>query len=119
MEEKILYGIDARQALLRGAAQLANVAKITLGPCGRNVVLNRHFGVPLVTNDGATIAKEIFLPDVFENMGAQLVTSASLKTNNLVGDGTTSAIVLTYAMMEESVRLVEAGYNPIRLVCVR
>lgn len=115
MEEKILYGIDARQALLRGAAQLANVAKITLGPCGRNVVLNRHFGVPLVTNDGATIAKEIFLPDVFENMGAQLVTSASLKTNNLVGDGTTSAIVLTYAMMEESVRLVEAGYNPIRL----
>lgn len=115
MEEKVLYGIDARRVLLRGAKQLADVAKITLGPCGRNVVLNRHFGVPLVTNDGATIAKEIFLPDVFENMGAQLVKSASLNTNNLVGDGTTSAIVLTHAMMEESVHLVEAGYNPIRL----
>lgn len=115
MEERILYGIEARKALLRGAEQLCAVARVTLGPAGRHVVLNRHFGVPLVTNDGATIAKEIFLPDVFENMGAQLVAAASSKTNDQVGDGTTSAIVLTHAMMAEGVRLVEAGFNPVRL----
>lgn len=113
--EQILYGTDARRALLHGAKQLYNVARVTLGPAGRNVVLNRHFGTPLVTNDGATIAKEIFLSDVFENMGARLVAEASSKTNTQVGDGTTTAIVLTYSMMEEGVKLVEAGFNPVML----
>lgn len=113
--EQILYGAEARRALLRGAKQLYDVARVTLGPAGRNVVLNRHFGTPLVTNDGATIAKEIFLTDIFENMGARLVAETSIKTNTQVGDGTTTAIVLTYSMMEEGVRLVEAGFNPVLL----
>lgn len=113
--ENILQGTQARKALLKGAKQLCNVAQGTLGPGGRNVVLNRHFGVPLVTNDGATIAKEIFLPDIFENMGAQLVAQAATRTNMQAGDGTTTAIVLTTAMMEEGVKLVEAGFNPVRL----
>ena len=93
--------------------QLAEVARVTLGPCGRNVVLDRHFGVPLITNDGATIAKEIQLKDPFENMGAQLVRSVSSRTNDLVGDGTTTAIVLTQAMIREGLRCVEAGANPV------
>lgn len=113
--EQILYGAEARRALLLGAKQLYDVARVTLGPAGRNVVLNRHFGTPLVTNDGATIAKEIFLADIFENMGARLVAETSIKTNTQVGDGTTTAIVLTYSMMEEGVRLVEAGFNPVLL----
>ena len=113
MENNILFGAEARQALMRGVNKLANVAKVTLGPCGRNVVLDRHFGAPLITNDGVTIAKEIYLKDPFENMGAQLVRSVSGRTNDVVGDGTTTAIVLTQAMISEGLRCVEAGANPV------
>ena len=115
MDKNILFGIEARRALMQGVNQLANVAKITLGPCGRNVVLDRHFGAPLITNDGVTIAKEIQLPDPFENMGAQIVRSVSSKTNDVVGDGTTTSIVLTQAMICDGVRCVEAGAQPVFL----
>ena len=113
LDETILFGAQARNALLRGVNKLANVARVTLGPCGRNVVLDRHFGTPLVTNDGVTIAKEILLGDPFENMGAQLVRSVSSRTNDLVGDGTTTAIVLSQSLIQEGVRCVEAGANPV------
>ena len=113
--EITLYGTEARMALARGAAKIAKVASVTYGPCGRNVVLNRHFGTPVVTNDGVTIASEIFIPDEFENMGAMLVRSVSQKTNDTVGDGTTTAIVLMHSMMQEGVRFVEAGCNPVLL----
>lgn len=115
MEENILFGAEARRALMRGVDRLAEVVKVTLGPCGRNVVLDRHFGTPLVTNDGVTIAKEVILSDPFERMGAQLVRSVSSKTNDVVGDGTTTAIVLAQAMIREGVRCVEAGANPVFL----
>ncbi len=115
MEQNILVGSEARQALTRGVSQLAEVVKVTLGPCGRNVVLDRHFGTPLVTNDGVTISKEVVLRDPFERMGAQLVRSVSSKTNDVVGDGTTTAIVLAQALIQESVRCVEAGANPVFL----
>ena len=115
LDNTILFGSEARSALLRGVNKLSNVARVTLGPCGRNVVLDRHFGTPLVTNDGVTIAKEILLGDPFENMGAQLVRSVSGKTNDLVGDGTTTAIVLSQSMIQEGVRCVEAGANPVFL----
>ena len=115
LDETILFGAQARNALLRGVNKLANVARVTLGPCGRNVVLDRHFGTPPVTNDGVTIAKEILLGDPFENMGAQLVRSVSSRTNDLVGDGTTTAIVLSQSLIQEGVRCVEAGANPVFL----
>ena len=115
MEKNILFGPEARGALMRGIDSLAEVVKVTLGPCGRNVVLDRHFGTPLVTNDGAAIAKEILLSDPFERMGAQLVRSVSSKTNDVVGDGTTTSIVLAQAMIREGVRCVEAGANPVFL----
>lgn len=115
MEKNILFGAEARRALMRGVDRLAEVVKVTLGPCGRNVVLDRHFGTPLVTNDGVTIAKEVILSDPFERMGAQLVRSVSSKTNDVVGDGTTTAIVLAQAMIREGVRCVEAGANPVFL----
>ena len=112
MSKKILYGEDARRALERGVNQLANTVKVTLGPKGRNVVLDKKYGAPLITNDGVTIAKEIELDDPFENMGAQLVKEVSTKTNDVAGDGTTTATVLAQAMIREGIKNVAAGANP-------
>lgn len=113
MESRMIFGEEARGALVRGVNKLANTARVTLGPCGRNVVLDRRLGAPVITNDGVTIAKEIFLKDPFENMGAQLVRVVSAKTNDVVGDGTTTAIVLAQAMITEGVKQVAAGANPV------
>ena len=115
MAKITLYGEEARKALERGVNQLANAVKITLGPKGRNVVLDRHFGVPLITNDGVTIAKEMYLKDPFENMGAQLVKEVSSKTNDVAGDGTTTATILAQAMISEGVKNVAAGANPVMM----
>ncbi|MBP3389344.1 MAG: chaperonin GroEL, partial [Clostridia bacterium] len=112
MAKQILYGEDARKALQAGVDQLANTVKITLGPKGRNVVLDRKFGAPLITNDGVTIAKEIELDDAFENMGAQLVKEVSTKTNDVAGDGTTTATLLAQALIREGMKNVAAGANP-------
>ena len=112
MSKEILYGEDARKALERGVNQLADTVKVTLGPKGRNVVLDKKFGSPLITNDGVTIAKEIELEDSFENMGAQLVKEVSTKTNDVAGDGTTTATVLAQAMVREGIKNVAAGANP-------
>ncbi len=113
MAKEILYGIDARNALLRGVDKLANTVKITLGPKGRNVVLDKKYGSPLITNDGVTIAKEIELEDSCENMGAQLVREVASKTNDAAGDGTTTATLLTQAFIREGMKNVAAGANPI------
>ncbi|MBE6763724.1 MAG: chaperonin GroEL [Ruminococcaceae bacterium] len=113
MAKVILYGEDARKALQAGVDQLANTVKITLGPRGRNVVLDKKFGAPLITNDGVTIAKEIELDDPFENMGAQLVKEVSTKTNDVAGDGTTTATLLAQALIREGMKNVAAGANPI------
>ena len=115
MAKEILYGIDARNALLRGVDKLANTVKITLGPKGRNVVLDKKYGSPLITNDGVTIAKEIELEDPAENMGAQLVKEVASKTNDAAGDGTTTATLLTQAFIREGMKNVTAGANPIVL----
>ena len=112
MAKDILYGEDARKALERGVNKLADTVKITLGPKGRNVVLDKKFGSPLITNDGVTIAKEIELEDAFENMGAQLVKEVATKTNDVAGDGTTTATLLAQAMVREGVKNVAAGANP-------
>ena len=112
MSKEIIYGEDARKALERGVNALANTVKVTLGPKGRNVVLDKKFGAPLITNDGVTIAKEIELDDQFENMGAQLVKEVSTKTNDVAGDGTTTATVLAQAMIREGIKNVAAGANP-------
>ncbi len=112
MAKKIIYGEDARKALLSGVNQLADTVKITLGPRGRNVVLDKKFGSPLITNDGVTIAKEIELEDPFENMGAQLVKEVSTKTNDVAGDGTTTATLLAQALIREGMKNVAAGANP-------
>ena len=112
MAKQILYGEEARRSLQRGVDQLADTVKVTLGPKGRNVVLDKKFGTPLITNDGVTIAKEIELEDAFENMGAQLVTEVATKTNDLAGDGTTTATVLAQAMIQEGMKNVAAGANP-------
>ncbi len=112
MSKQILYGEDARKALERGVNELANTVKVTLGPKGRNVVLDKKYGAPLITNDGVTIAKEIELDDPFENMGAQLVKEVSTKTNDVAGDGTTTATVLAQAMIREGIKNVAAGANP-------
>lgn len=112
MAKEIIYGEDARKALERGVNELANTVKVTLGPKGRNVVLDKKFGAPLITNDGVTIAKEIELDDPFENMGAQLVKEVSTKTNDVAGDGTTTATVLAQAMIREGIKNVAAGANP-------
>ena len=112
MAKQIIYGEEARRALERGINQLADTVKITLGPKGRNVVLDKKFGAPLITNDGVTIAKEIDLEDPFENMGAQLVKEVSTKTNDVAGDGTTSATVLAQAIIKEGLKNVAAGANP-------
>jgi chaperonin GroEL len=112
MAKDILYGQDARHALERGINQLADTVKITLGPKGRNVVLGKKFGAPLITNDGVTIAKEIELEDAFENMGAQLVKEVATKTNDVAGDGTTTATLLAQALVREGLKNVAAGANP-------
>jgi len=115
MAKQILFGAEARNALERGVDQLANTLRVTLGPKGRNVVLDKKFGTPLITNDGVTIAKEIELEDAFENMGAQLVKEVATKTNDVAGDGTTTATVLAQAMIQEGMKNVAAGANPIIL----
>ena len=112
MAKQIIYGEDARKALLSGINQLADTVKITLGPKGRNVVLDKKFGAPLITNDGVTIAKEVELDDPFENMGAQLVKEVATKTNDVAGDGTTTATLLAQAIMREGMKNVAAGANP-------
>ena len=112
MAKQIAYGEDARKALKSGIDQLADTVKITLGPKGRNVVLDKKFGAPLITNDGVTIAKEIELDDPFENMGAQLVKEVSIKTNDAAGDGTTTATLLAQALIREGMKNVTAGANP-------
>ncbi|MCI5975484.1 MAG: chaperonin GroEL [Clostridiales bacterium] len=115
MAKQIKYGDEARKALEAGVNTLADTVKITLGPKGRNVVLDKKFGAPLITNDGVTIAKEIELPDPFENMGAQLVKEVSTKTNDVAGDGTTTAVVLAQAIVREGLKNLAAGANPIIL----
>jgi chaperonin GroEL len=115
MAKEIKFGADARAALEAGVNQLANTVKVTLGPKGRNVVLDKKFGTPLITNDGVTIAKEIELEDAFEDMGAQLVKEVATKTNDVAGDGTTTATVLAQAMIQEGIKNVAAGANPIIL----
>ena len=112
MAKQIIYGEEARRALERGVNQLADTVKITLGPKGRNVVLGKKFGAPLITNDGVTIAKEIELEDPYENMGAQLIREVSTKTNDVAGDGTTSATILAQAMIHEGLKNLAAGANP-------
>ncbi len=112
MAKQIIYGEEARKAIERGVNQLADTVKITLGPKGRNVVLDKKFGAPLITNDGVTIAKEIELEDAFENMGAQLIKEVSTKTNDVAGDGTTSATILAQAMINEGLKNLAAGANP-------
>ena len=115
MAKEIKYGAEARAALESGVNQLADTVRVTLGPKGRNVVLDKSFGAPLITNDGVTIAKEIELADAFENMGAQLVKEVATKTNDVAGDGTTTATVLAQAMIKEGMKNLEAGANPIVL----
>ncbi len=115
MAKEILYGEDARKALQAGIDKLANTVKITLGPKGRNVVLDRTYGIPLITNDGVTIAKEIELEDVFENMGAQLIREVATKTNDAAGDGTTTATLLAQAFVREGMKNIAAGANPMIL----
>jgi chaperonin GroEL len=115
MAKEIKYGADARAALESGVNQLADTVRVTLGPKGRNVVLDKSYGAPLITNDGVTIAKEIELEDAFENMGAQLVKEVATKTNDVAGDGTTTATVLAQAMVNEGMKNLAAGANPIIL----
>ena len=112
MAKQIIYGEEARKALQNGIDKLSNTVKITLGPKGRNVVLDRKYGGPLITNDGVTIAKEIELEDAFENMGAQLVKEVATKTNDVAGDGTTTATLLAQALVREGMKNVAAGANP-------
>src|SRR5438067_10025693 len=112
MAKIIKFNEDARRSLERGVDKLADTVKVTLGPRGRNVVLDKKFGAPTITNDGVTIAKEIELDDPFENMGAQLVKEVATKTNDIAGDGTTTATVLAQALIAEGLRNVAAGANP-------
>ena len=115
MAKEIKYGIEARKALEEGVNKLANTVRVTIGPKGRNVVLDKSYGAPLITNDGVTIAKDIELEDAFENMGAQLVKEVAAKTNDVAGDGTTTATVLAQAMINEGMKNIAAGANPIIL----
>ena len=112
MAKQIQFGEEARRGMLRGVDLLADAVKVTLGPKGRNVVLEKKFGSPLITNDGVTIAKEIELEDPFENMGAKLVAEVASKTNDVAGDGTTTATVLAQAMIREGLKNVTSGANP-------
>src|ERR1700688_970635 len=115
MAKRIVFGADSRQAILRGVDILANAVKITLGPKGRNVVIEKKFGPPLITKDGVTVAKEIELADPLENMGAQMVREVASKTSDVAGDGTTTATVLAQAIFREGVKNVAAGANPMAL----
>ena len=115
MAKEIKYGAEARKALEAGVNKLADTVRVTIGPKGRNVVLDKSFGAPLITNDGVTIAKEIELEDAFENMGAQLIREVAAKTNDVAGDGTTTATVLAQAMVNEGMKNLAAGANPIVL----
>ena len=112
MAKVICYGEEARKSLQAGIDKLADTVKITLGPKGRNVVLDKKFGAPLITNDGVTIAKEIELSDAYENMGAQLVKEVATKTNDAAGDGTTTATLLAQALVREGMKNVTSGANP-------
>ena len=115
MAKQIIYGEESRQAILRGVNTLANAVKVTLGPKGRNVVLDKKFGSPTVTKDGVTVAKEIELKDPLENMGAQMVKEVATKTSDVAGDGTTTATVLAQAIFREGAKNVTAGANPMEL----
>src|SRR4028119_1248120 len=115
MAKQIIYGEQSRQAILRGVNALANAVKVTLGPKGRNVVLDKKFGSPTITKDGVTVAKEIDLKDALENMGAQMVKEVASKTSDVAGDGTTTATVLAQAIFREGVKTVAAGANPMAL----
>jgi chaperonin GroEL len=115
LAKEILFREEARRALERGVNALAETVRVTLGPKGRNVVLDKKFGSPLITNDGVTIAREIELPDPFENMGAQLVKEVATKTNDVAGDGTTTATVLAQAIIREGLKNVAAGANPMEI----
>src|SRR4029078_8300108 len=115
MAKQIIYGEQSRQAILRGVNQLADAVKVTLGPKGRNVVLDKKFGAPLITKDGVTVAKEIDLKDPLENMGAQMVKEVASKTSDVAGDGTTTATVLAQAIYREGARNVTAGANPMAI----
>ncbi len=115
MAKQLQFNEEARQALLKGVEKLSNAVKVTLGPKGRNVVLDKKFGAPTVTNDGVTIAKEIELEDPYENMGAQLLKEVATKTNDVAGDGTTTATVLAYSIIKEGLRRVAAGINPMEI----
>src|SRR5690554_5385414 len=113
MAKDIKFSEDARSLMLQGVDKLADAVKVTLGPKGRNVVLEKKFGTPLITNDGVTIAKEIELENAFENMGAKLVAEVASKTNDIAGDGTTTATVLAQAMIREGLKNVTSGANPV------
>src|SRR5450631_1421805 len=113
--KEIRFSEDARNAILRGVNQLANAVKVTLGPKGRNVVIEKSFGAPMITKDGVTVAKEIELENKFENMGAQMVKEVASKTNDDAGDGTTTATVLAQAIFREGAKIVAAGHNPMEL----
>ena len=115
MAKEIKYGVEARKALEAGVDAVANTVKVTLGPKGRNVVLDKSYGAPLITNDGVSIAKDIELKDPYENMGAQLVREVASNTNDVAGDGTTTATVLAQAIVKEGMKNLEAGANPIIL----
>ena len=115
MAKQIQFGDAARQRMMNGVNKLADAVRITMGPKGRNVVLDKKYGAPLITNDGVTIAKEIELDDKYENMGVQLVKEVATKTNDVAGDGTTTATVLAYALISEGLRNLAAGANPIAL----
>src|SRR6202158_4341564 len=113
--KEVKFGVDARDRMLRGVDILANAVKVTLGPRGRNVLLDKSFGAPRITKDGVTVAKEIELADKFENMGAQMLREVAQKTNDTAGDGTTTATVLAQAIVREGVKAVAAGLNPMDL----
>src|SRR5660397_49362 len=115
MSKQLLYGEEARRSLQRGVDKVADAVKVTLGPKGRYVVLDKKFGAPTITNDGVTIAREIEVEDVFENQGAQLVREVATATNDVAGDGTTTATVLAQAIVREGLKNVAAGANPMAL----
>src|SRR5829696_1421826 len=115
MAKQVVHGEESRAAILRGVNQLADAVKVTLGPKGRNVVIDKKFGSPTITKDGVTVAKEIELKDTLENMGAQMVREVASKTSDVAGDGTTTATVLAQAIFKEGVRTVAAGANPMAL----
>src|SRR3989344_4001814 len=115
MSKKIIFKEDARKALKAGLDKVANAVKVTMGPKGRNVVLGQNFGAPTITNDGVSIAKEIELEDVMENIGAEIIKEVASKTNDIAGDGTTASVVLTQAIATEGLKNVAAGANPLAL----